>query len=166
MRGKMCRGTRFQAMLLHLVSFMTFMAWEALFCLSLLEQTDCLICLVLTLHCLGFLFRIMKDVKILLKVLIPWGTGCAYSMKLFGGRSFGSMSVVFSVWWKVSLEDKQNHPSSPLFGLCPVVRQTGADGSTEASSRFGKGPWRVQRILWKDDSGHLCHNAKLWEAAG
>lgn len=57
----------------------------------------------------------MKDKKIILKVLIAWGAGCVHHMKLFGGRSFGSvccvqclmegisrkqteMSVIHSIW--------------------------------------------------------------------
>lgn len=66
-----------------------------------------------------------------------------FSLKLFVGRSFGSVSVVFSVWWKVSLEGKQKCSLSTSFGFCLTVRWTDADGSTEASSRLGKGLWKV-----------------------
>lgn len=47
---------------------------------------------------LGFLFCIIKYTKKkLLKNLIPLGTGCVYSLKLFVGSRFGGVSIVFSV---------------------------------------------------------------------
>lgn len=82
--GKMCRGARSQAMLLRLFSQHQ---WHRRLCSACIKQTDCLTCLVLTLHWLGFLFHIMKDTEILLKVLIPWGAECVRSRKLFGGRT-------------------------------------------------------------------------------
>lgn len=78
------------------------------------------------------------------------GTGFVYSLKVFVDLAVCLSCSVFDI------EGKQKCSSPTLFGFCPIVRGTDADGGTKALSRFGKGLWKValfQQCYGKLDSG-------------